>query len=164
MEYLCERVCAYVCVLMCRFVTWCLSHTCLYNYISCVCAHLVTAPLTVGPAHWWGRGAEPPCVHSKQGRHMMCMQFCAVVLLTQLLCLLYVLHADQHDSVRTHDRVRMYACAHRCTHVCMQSTFILYFTCNSTVTFISIYVNKDTKCIIYSILKKLNAYVVITYF
>ena len=87
---------------MCRFVCWCLSHSCLYNYISCVCVHLVTAPLTVGPAHWWGRGAEPPCVHSKQGRHMMCMQFSVVVLLPQLLCLLHVLHADQHDSVRTY--------------------------------------------------------------
>ena len=104
----------YTCVLMCRFVCWCLSHTCLYNYISCVCAHLVTAPLTVGPAHWWGRGAEPPCVHSKQGRHMMCMQFCAVVLLTHLLCLLHVLHADQLDSVRTYVCMcsQMYTCMH----------------------------------------------------
>ena len=77
-------------------------HVC--TIITCVCAHLVTAPLTVGPAHWWGRGTEPPRVHSKQERHMMCMQFCAVVLLTQLLCLLHVLHADLHDSVR------MYVC------------------------------------------------------
>ena len=76
------------------------THVC--TIITCVCVHLVTAPLTVGPAHWWGRGTEPPCVHSKQGRHMMCMQFCAVVLLTQLLCLLHVLHADQHDSVEVY--------------------------------------------------------------
>ena len=133
----------YTCVLMCRFVCCMVSfpcmHVCTIIRISCVCAHLVTAPLTVGQAHWWGRGTEPPCVYSKQGRHMMCMQFCAVVLLTQPLCSLYVLHADQHDSVRT------YTCAHRCTHVCIQNTYIPYFTCKSTVTFISIYVNEDTK-------------------
>ena len=94
---LCIRMCAYVQV--CHLVSF--PHMSVQLYNLCLCP-LVTAPLTVGPAHWWGRGTEPPCVHSKQGRHMMCMQFCAVVLLTQLLCLLHVLHADQHDRVRTY--------------------------------------------------------------
>ena len=159
MEYLCERVCSCD-VHMCAYMQVCLlvsfPRMSVQLYILCLCP-LVTAPLTVGPAHWWGRGAEPPCVHSKQGRHMMCMQFCALVLLTQLLCLLYVLHADQHDSVRT------YAHAHRCIYTCIRTYVhvltdvhmhiyihtkyiqIPYSTCNSTVTFTSIYVSKDTK-------------------
>ena len=110
-----------LCIHMCAYVQVCLlvsfPHMSVQLYILCLCP-LVTAPLTVGPAHWWGRGTEPPCVHNKQGRHMMCMQFCAVVLLTQLLCLLHVLHADQHDSVRRCMYV-VYVCMHVLTGVHM---------------------------------------------
>ena len=54
----------YTCVLMCRFVIWCLSHTCLYNYITCVCAHLVTC----------SPHCRPSPVVGKRNRATLCSQ------------------------------------------------------------------------------------------